>query len=367
MTSKPKIVSSTQRIGKYLRVGPDVEIVADEIIIGDNVKIGAEDSEAFRNPGGVRIKAGLLEIKDDAEIGRSTLIKGGNIHLGSRTTIGHQCTVDVRGSLHLGTKSYLNPYCRLMGRDVDIGDNFRMLTWSSIGGGSCFEIQSKLRIGSNCHLGEFSMINTADEVHIGNEVGIGMRSAIFTHGAYQSFLKGYPVSFGPVRIEDNCWLPQAIVLPNVTIGTGTLVATSSLVNRNLPAYCLAGGIPAKVISEGMFKKSPDNRIKKQLMLSFFDRLNPVLSDSFGKGKNARNFQGWTFGGDRGLAFFDNLSEEALIKAKPLQGDVVIALTASEGIEEIARESGACFIVLDSLTIIGDLNDFSQKVLNQLRR
>ncbi|MHA2191629.1 MAG: hypothetical protein ACXAAP_15515, partial [Candidatus Thorarchaeota archaeon] len=140
-----------------------------------------------------------------------------------------------------------------------------------------------------------------------------------------------------------------------------------LVNRDLPAYCLAGGIPAKVISEGMFKKSPNNKIKKQLMLSFFDRLDPVLSDSFGKGKNERNFQGWTFGGDRGLAFFDNLSEEALIKAKPIQGDVVIALTASEGIEEIARECGACFIVLDSLTIIGDLNDFSQKVLNQLRR
>ncbi|MFX1369352.1 MAG: hypothetical protein ACFFAY_12210, partial [Promethearchaeota archaeon] len=241
------IKSEKKSIGKNVVIGKDVLIQAEDVEIGDNVSIGSDtDPEAFRTLGGVRIKAHKLVINDGANISRSVLVNGKDVTIGSNVTIREFGTFDVRGRIALGNGSYFNPYCRVMGRDIEIGTNFRMLTWASIGGGSCFEIHSKLRIGDDCHLGEFSFINTADEVSIGNEVGIGMRSAIFTHGAYQSFIKGYPVTFGPVTIEDNCWLPQAVVLPNVTIGKGTVVATGSLVNRSIPPFSLAGGIPARV-------------------------------------------------------------------------------------------------------------------------
>ena len=42
----------------------------------------------------------------------------------------------------------------------------------TIGGGSCFEVQSSLEIGYWCHLGDYSFINTARPVRIGNEVGL---------------------------------------------------------------------------------------------------------------------------------------------------------------------------------------------------
>lgn len=52
----------------------------------------------------------------------------------------------------------------------------------------------------------------------------------------------------PVVIEDDVWLCEGVkVLPGVTIGKGTVVAAGSVVTKSLPAYCLAGGIPARVI------------------------------------------------------------------------------------------------------------------------
>ena len=275
--------TKSKKLGSDIVIGDDVVIEAEEVIIGKGVQIGSDtDEEAFRIPGGVRIKVRKLNIGDNTRISRGVLLKGGNITISQNVTIREHSTIDVREKLFLGESSYINPYCRISGRDIEIGGNFRMLTWSSIGGGSCFEIHSKLRVGNNCHLGEFSFINTADEVFIGEEVGIGMRSAIFTHGAYQSFIQGYPVTFGPVRIEDNCWLPQAVVLPNVTIGRGSVVATGSLVNRDLPEYCLAGGVPAKVLQERAFNKPPNDETKVQLMNDFLVRLDDILSTRFRK-------------------------------------------------------------------------------------
>ncbi|MFW9800438.1 MAG: hypothetical protein ACFFD9_08375 [Candidatus Thorarchaeota archaeon] len=368
MSLESSIESPKKTIGKNVVIGPDVLIQAAKVVIGSNVSIGSDDDEeSFRTPEGVRIKAHSLKIGDGTRISGSVLIKGGDIVLGKKVTVREHCTIDVRKKLVLGAKGYLNPHCRMMGRDIEIGRNFRMLTWASIGGGSCFEIHSKLRMGHDCHLGEFSFINTADDVSIGNEVGIGMRSAIFTHGAYQSFLKGYPVSFGPVRIEDNCWLPQAWVLPNVTIGQGTVVATGSLVNRDLPPFCLAGGIPAKVLVKNAFYNPLGDITKAQLMSEFLARLDEILLNVYGQDESERTCDGYKYKDGRCLRFFENLSKESLDSIGIREGDVTIALSAENGIEKDFKVGRGCLLLLDRNLIAGDQDDFSIRVVNQLRR
>jgi acetyltransferase-like isoleucine patch superfamily enzyme len=357
-----------KKLGLDIEIGNDVKIESEDVTIGDGVHIGSEsDEEAFRVSGGVRIRTRKLTIDDDTRISRGVLIKGGNITIGKRATVREYCTIDVRDKLVLGDGSYVNPYCRIMGRDIEIGSNFRMLTWASIGGGSCFEIHSKLRMGKNCHLGEFSFINTADEVVIGEEVGIGMRSAIFTHGAYQSFIKGYPVTFGPVHIEDNCWLPQAVVLPNITIGKGSVIATGSLVNRSLPAYCLAGGIPAKVLSENAFSEDPTNKEKVQLMSDFLGRLNDILVSVYGKDKKNENCRGFSYASGHCLWFVPELKDAALLERNPEFKNVVLAFSADEGARQQFKSGKGCLLVLDERDAIGNVDDFSNKIIDQLRR
>lgn len=150
-------------------------------------------------------------------------------------------------NLRIGDNSIIRKNAIIRGRDIEIGHHFYMDHHAEIGGGSCFGEQSKLRIGNHCHLGSYSMINTARPVTIGDEVGIGRFSSIYTHGAYLNVLEGFPEQWGPVRIGSHVWIPQATILPNVTIGDNTVIAAMSLVNRNIVGGGLWAGIPARRI------------------------------------------------------------------------------------------------------------------------
>jgi acetyltransferase-like isoleucine patch superfamily enzyme len=51
-----------------------------------------------------------------------------------------------------------------------------------------------------------------------------------------------------VTIEDNCNIGVgAIILPGVTIAQGTLVGAGAVVNKDLPPYAVAAGVPARVL------------------------------------------------------------------------------------------------------------------------
>jgi acetyltransferase-like isoleucine patch superfamily enzyme len=56
------------------------------------------------------------------------------------------------------------------------------------------------------------------------------------------------ISKGKVIIGDNVWIGEgAMILPNVHIGEGAIIAANSVVTKDIPAYSIAVGIPAKII------------------------------------------------------------------------------------------------------------------------
>lgn len=53
----------------------------------------------------------------------------------------------------------------------------------------------------------------------------------------------------PVVIEDDVWIGSgATILKGVTLGRGCIIAAGAVVTKNVPPYCIAGGVPAKVIA-----------------------------------------------------------------------------------------------------------------------
>ena len=56
----------------------------------------------------------------------------------------------------------------------------------------------------------------------------------------------------PIVIEDHVWVGMnVIILKGVTIGEGAIIAAGSVVNKDVPAHCLVGGVPAKVLKTGV--------------------------------------------------------------------------------------------------------------------
>jgi len=164
-------------------------------------------------------------------------------------------SASVGSDVFLGDWSVVGPRTIIEG-DVEIG-RAAWITSDVIIGGGQKELGS-LRAGDFLHLGVRSFINIADRVTIGNEVGLGVETKLYTHGGYLSVINGFPFQRGPIKIGSNVWLPNAMVLPNVKIGSNVVVAAMSLVNKDLPNGCLAGGVPVKVIRKKWYPTAKVN-------------------------------------------------------------------------------------------------------------
>lgn len=144
-----------------------------------------------------------------------------------------------------GDGTIIRAGAHIYGKSVHLGRECFIDEHAVIGGGSADD--GCLFAGDWLHMGMYSQINTARKVIIGTEVGLGIGTRVFTHGAYLSELDGFPVSFADVHIGNRVWLPNAQVNPGAIIGSDVVVAAGSVVSGKIPPHCLAGGTPAKVI------------------------------------------------------------------------------------------------------------------------
>lgn len=55
-----------------------------------------------------------------------------------------------------------------------------------------------------------------------------------------------------IKIGENVWIGQrSIILKGVQIGDGVVIAAGSIVTKDIPAYTMVGGVPAKIIKENI--------------------------------------------------------------------------------------------------------------------
>ena len=93
-----------------------------------------------------------------------------------------------------------------------------------------------------------------ERIHLGNNVIISNGVAILCHKRDVSdYKKGgnakhLPFKYEDVTICDGCQIGlNCTILPGVTIGEGSIIGSCSLVTKDIPAWCIAVGSPAKVI------------------------------------------------------------------------------------------------------------------------
>ncbi|MSP43448.1 MAG: CatB-related O-acetyltransferase [Alphaproteobacteria bacterium] len=76
-----------------------------------------------------------------------------------------------------------------------------------------------------------------------------------------------PVTRGPVRIGNDVWIgSRAIILSGVTIGDGAVIGAGAVVTRDVPAYGVAAGNPARVLR----LRFPPEMVARMLEIRWWD-------------------------------------------------------------------------------------------------
>lgn len=112
-------------------------------------------------------------------------------------------------------------------------------------------LSNNITIGENSGIGVNAFIHP--HVHIGDNVMMGSDCLIYTRNhKFDKTLKKYNgyTDYQPVHIKDNVWIgSRCIILPGVTIGEGSTIGAGSVVTKDIPAYTLACGNPARIIKQ----------------------------------------------------------------------------------------------------------------------
>ena len=130
---------------------------------------------------------------------------------------------------------------------------------------------SESKTYGDIHLGRFVSItgpgtvvkSLKEKISIGSFTSIGQNVCIFDFNHdfnrpssnfinYNVFKKNFIddiTTYGPTIIEEDVWIgSNSLILPGITIGRGAVIGGGSVVTKDVPAYSIVVGNPAKIIS-----------------------------------------------------------------------------------------------------------------------
>ena len=114
----------------------------------------------------------------------------------------------------------------------------------------CDVEDAEIYIGKNTRI-HGSCIHAFKKIHIGNDCLIAANCQIFDANGHHSSAQQRHTNNGKakeIKIGDNVWIgANSIILPGVSIGSNSIIAAGSVVNKSIPGEHIAGGNPAKSI------------------------------------------------------------------------------------------------------------------------
>ena len=117
----------------------------------------------------------------------------------------------------------------------------------------------RLEIGDGCSIGNFNHIYTTHSIILENNVltadKVYISDNIHHYQDIEKPIKDQPISQKKdVCIGEGSWLGENVCVIGASIGKHCVIGANSVVTKDVPDYCIAVGIPAKVIKKYDFEK-----------------------------------------------------------------------------------------------------------------
>lgn len=150
-----------------------------------------------------------------------------------------QRTAELNGAYHT-PEEVRRIFSALTGRPVD--DTFTLFPPFHTDCGKNIAVGKNVFINSGCKFQDQGGIVIDDGALIGHNVVLATLNHSLAVRDRQDLIPG------PIRIGKNAWIGSNVtILPGVTVGDGAVVAAGAVVTKDVPAYTVAGGVPARVL------------------------------------------------------------------------------------------------------------------------
>ena len=103
-----------------------------------------------------------------------------------------------------------------------------------------------IRIGKNVFINHACSFLDLGCITIEDDVQIGPKVSLITENHPVDPSKRKFLDLKPIVIKKNAWIgASAVILPGVTVGENSIVAAGAVVNKDVPANTVVGGVPAR--------------------------------------------------------------------------------------------------------------------------
>lgn len=123
-----------------------------------------------------------------------------------------------------------------------------------------------IEIGENCYIGKNSIVRSYERIKIGDSVLIAHNVTIIDSDSHEiDYIErqnGYiemirsgihhkgKITSLPIKIDDHVWISYNVaILKGVTIGKGAIIGAGAVVTKDVPAFTMVAGNPARVVKE----------------------------------------------------------------------------------------------------------------------
>lgn len=111
-----------------------------------------------------------------------------------------------------------------------------------------------IALNDGCRIGLYSVFNGGDSITIGKKTLVSgyvyLQTSMHNYGDVRKNVQDQGYSHKPIILEEDTWLgTHVVVLPGVTIETGSVVGSSSVVTKSVSKNQIVAGVPAKKIKD----------------------------------------------------------------------------------------------------------------------
>lgn len=170
-----------------------------------------------------------------------------------------------------------------IGRDSDIRTkNLTIMDYTKINNHAFIFGHNECYIGYNCWFGQNCILDAEGGIHLGNGVGAGAYSQLWSHIRHGDTLIGNKyLSYGKLVAEDDVWFVGHCIVSPITAKKKSMAMVGSVVTKDMEENHIYGGCPAKDLTEHLgapFVKttSAQRYLDMRLRLEQFYNLNPTI-------------------------------------------------------------------------------------------